>query len=137
MKKLNLLFSILIGVLMFSCSSNDDSESNSDIIIGKWRTIERYESNIQVELETCAPHFYVEYKSDKYIISDRILSDEFPEECGMVSTELGWNWKNLGNNQYRIRYLEEQGTIITIYKEGENLVFESADGISKTIAEPF
>jgi hypothetical protein len=137
MKKLKLLFAILIGFLIFSCSSNDDSESNSDIIIGKWRMIEKYESNIQVELETCEPHFYTEYKSDKSIIGDRILSDEFPEECGIVSTELGWNWTNLGNNQYRIRYLEEQGTIITVYKEGENLVIESPDGITKTIREPF
>ncbi|EAZ94815.1 hypothetical protein FBBAL38_10262 [Flavobacteria bacterium BAL38] len=54
-----------------------------------------------------------------------------------MSTELGWNWTNLGNNQYRIRYMEEQGTIITVYKEGENLVIESADGITKTIREPF
>ncbi|WP_445454772.1 hypothetical protein [Flavobacterium sp. 25HG05S-40] len=136
MKKLNLLFAILIGFLLFSCSSKDDSEFNSDIIIGKWRTIAKYESNIQVELETCEPHFYTEYKSDKSIISDRILSNEFPEECGIVTSELGWNWKNLGNNQYRIRYLEEQGTIITLYKEGENLVIESPDGI-KTIREPF
>jgi hypothetical protein len=137
MKKLNLLFAILIGFLLVSCSSNDDSESNSDIIIGKWRTIEKYESNVQVELETCEPHFYTEYKSDKSITADRILSNEFPEECGFVSTEFGWNWTNLGNNQYRIRYMEEQGTIITVYKEGENLVIESADGITKTIREPF
>lgn len=33
--------------------------------------------------------------------------------------------------------MEEQGTIITVYKEGENLVIESADGITKTIREPF
>jgi hypothetical protein len=137
MKKLNLLFVILIGILMFSCSSNDDSESNSDIIIGKWRIIEKYESNIPVELETCEPHFYTEYKSDKSIIGDRIVSDEFPEECGILSTEFGWNWKNLGNNQYRIRYLEEQGSIITVYKEGDNLVIISPDGITKTVREPF
>lgn len=91
MKKLNLLFRILTAVFIISCSSNDDSDSNNDIIIGKWRTIEKYESNVQVELETCEPHFYTEYKSDKSIIGDRILSDEFPEECGIVISELGWN----------------------------------------------
>jgi hypothetical protein len=32
--------------------------------------------------------------------------------------------------------MEEQGTLITVYKEGENLVIESPDGI-KTIREPF
>jgi hypothetical protein len=77
MKKLKLLFAILIGFLIFSCSSNDDSESNSDIIIGKWRMIEKYESNIQVELETCEPHFYTEYKSDKSIIGDRFYLMNF------------------------------------------------------------
>tara|TARA_B110001452_G_C15172263_1_gene407409 strand:- start:164 stop:574 length:411 start_codon:yes stop_codon:yes gene_type:complete len=136
MKKLKLAFGILIGTLILSCSS-DDSNSNNDIIIGKWRTIEKFESDIQVELETCEPHFYTEYSADKSIIADRILSDEFPEECGIVISELGWNWTNLGNNKYRFRYLEEQGSILTIYKEGGNLVIESPDGITRTIREPF
>lgn len=129
-------YRLLIGLLIFSSCSNDDSQSN-DIIIGKWRTIEKYESNVQIELEICEPHFYTEYKSDKSIISDRILSGEFPEECGIVLTELGWNWENLGNNQYRIRYLEEQGTIFNIYKEGKNLVIENANEITKIVREPF
>ncbi len=104
--------------------------------VGKWRIIEKHESGIQVDLTTCEPHFYTEYKADKWIISYRI-SDTYPQECGLVSTELGWNWSNLGNNKYRIRHLEEQGQIFTIYKDGESLVIENPDGITKRIFEPY
>ncbi len=135
MTKLKLTFLLLIVATMLGCSSDDDS--SSDIIIGKWRPIARFESNVQVDLSTCEPHFYTEYRADKSILSDRIITNEFPEECGIVATELGWNWRNLGNSQYRIRYLEEQGTVVKIYRDGENLVIESLDGVTRTVMEPF
>ena len=49
MKKNWIYYTILIGLMIFSsCSNNDDSNRNNDIIIGKWRTIEIYESNVAV-----------------------------------------------------------------------------------------
>ena len=132
------LFSILIfSILIISSCSNDDDNSTPDIIIGKWRAIEKYESNVQVDLPTCLPHLYTEYKTDKSIIGDKIITDDFPEECGIIAFELGWKWDNLGNNQYRIKYLEEQGQVVTFYKEDENLVEESPDGITKFVYEAY
>jgi len=137
MKTLHFLSLILTALLiLFSCS-NDDSESTPDIIIGKWRAIEKYESNVQVDLPTCLPHIYTEYKADKSIIGDRIVTDAFPEDCSLIEFELGWNWDNLGDNQYRIRFLEEQGQVVTFYKEGDNLVEESPDGITKLVYETY
>ena len=117
MKIKKLLCGILIGLLILSsCSSDDDSDSNTDIVIGKWRAIEKYESGMQVELSVCLPHLYTEFRSDKSINGGKIITDDFPEECGIIDFELGWNWNNLGNNQYRIRYFEEQGQVFTFYK---------------------
>ncbi|MFB9053924.1 hypothetical protein ACFFVB_12630 [Formosa undariae] len=137
-KKVILFHGIVMALLMLSsCSGNDNSEAQTDIIIGKWRAIEKYESNIQVDLPICLPHLYTEYTADKSIQGDKIITADFPEECGIILFELGWHWSNLGNNQYRIRYLEEHGQIFTFYKDGENLVEENSDGITKTIFEPY
>ncbi|MDC3132632.1 hypothetical protein OA501_00255 [Flavobacteriaceae bacterium] len=138
MKKMKLLSGILIGlIILSSCSNDDDSASTNDIIIGKWRAIERFESNVQVDLPVCLPHLCTEYNADKSIRGDKIITNDFPQECGTIDFELGWNWNNLGNNQYKIRYLEEQGQIFTFYKEGQNLVEENPDGITKTIYETY
>ena len=138
MKKLSLLLTLLIGLLILSsCSNDDDFESNNDIIIGKWRAIEKYESNVQVELSVCRPHLYVEFRADKSIHGGKIITNDFPEECGTIDFELGWNWNNLGNNQYRIRHLDEQGQVVTYSKDGMNLIEENPDGITKIIYEPY
>ena len=138
MKTITLCCVLLMGLLIFqSCSSDDELEAGSDIIIGKWRAIERYESNVPVTLPVCLPYLYTEYKANRSINGDKIMTPDFPEECGIITFDLGWNWKNLGNNQYRIRYLEEQGQVFTCYKEGDNLVEENPDGITKTIYEPY
>jgi len=137
MKKQILFYGILFSILIInSCSKNDDSNDN-DIIIGKWRPIERYESNQQVEMPTCLPYIYTEFKTDKSINSYMVSTLSIPNECGNINFELGWNWKNLGNNEYRIRQFEYQDYIFTFYKDGVNLVEEHPDGITKTVHEPY
>ncbi len=136
MKKLKLFYGILIGILILSsCSSNDNF--NSDIIIGKWRAIEKYETDQLVDLPTCLPHLYVEYKADNTVSGGKIISDNFPDECNSIISDLGVVWENLGNNTYRIGHFNEQGTVSTIYRDGENLVIESINGITKIKYEPF
>ncbi|MBQ0768730.1 MAG: hypothetical protein KBT58_05525 [Bizionia sp.] len=138
MKGIKLMLGVLIGLTIFlSCSSDDDSESNHDIIIGKWKAIQRFESNVEVDVPVCLAHLYSEYNEDKSIGGGVILATDLPEECGTIDFELGWNWNNLGNNQYRIRYLEEQGQLFVFYKDGDNLVEENPDGITKTIYQPY
>ncbi|WP_062055468.1 hypothetical protein [Aquimarina longa] len=137
MHKLKLPIAFLTGIFILISCSNDDSDNNNDIIIGKWKAIEKYESNQIIDLEICKSFIYVEYKADNWIEGGRIISDNFPEECQNILFELGWNWKNLGDNKYQIRYLEERGQIFTFYKNGANLVEENPDGITKIIYEPY
>lgn len=139
MKKMKLFCGILIGLLIFSSCSSDDDNSNesNDIIIGKWRAIEKYESNQLVDLPVCLPHIYTEYKIDNSVSGDKIISDNFPEECNLILFDLGVVWENLGNNNYRIGHINEQGSIYNIYKDGVNLVEENSDGITKTVYEPY
>ncbi|TYA58920.1 hypothetical protein [Formosa maritima] len=137
MKDLKIVIIILFGFAILLSCSNDDENSENDIIIGKWVPIARYESNQQIELSLCDPFFYTEYYKDHTVISNRIETTQFPDECGMTISELGIVWENLGNRKYKIRHIDEQGTVFTIYKEASNLVIESPDNITKTVLEPY
>ena len=51
MNKLNLLFTILIGITIFNCSSDDDSNDiNQDELIGVWnlKSVENQGNNVPV-----------------------------------------------------------------------------------------
>lgn len=123
-------------LILFSCSGDGGNASN-DIIVGKWRAIEKYESNQIVALPTCLPHIYTEFKADNSVTGDKIISNDFPDECNLLQFDLGVVWENLGNSIYRIGYINEQGNLTKIYKEGLNLVMEDPDGITKLIYEPY
>lgn len=136
MKATVFFISVILGsILLTSCSSDDNN--SSDIIIGKWVPIEKYESDVQVSLSTCEPYIYLEYRSDKSILSDRVITSQLPQECELLMFIIGRNWSNLGNNQYRIRFLDDPGEIRIYYKDGENLVEELPDGITKYVYEPY
>lgn len=138
MKAIPLYFKIVfVFLILHSCTDNSNEESNNDIIIGKWRAIEQYDENALADLPICDAHLFKEFKTDKSIISGKIRTADFPQECETLEIETGWNWSNLGNNYYRIRYLEEQGAVFTYYKNEENLVEEHPDGITKIIYEPY
>ena len=123
-------------LIFFSCSGDGGNASN-DIIVGKWRAIEKYESNQIVALPTCLPHIYTEFKADNSVTGDKIISNDFPDECNLLQFDLGVVWKNLGNSIYRIGYINEQGNLTKIYKDGLNLVMEDPDGTTKLIYEPY
>ena len=123
-------------LIFFSCSGDGGNASN-DIIVGKWRAIEKYESNQIVALPTCLPHIYTEFKADNSVTGDKIISNDFPDECNLVQFDLGVVWENLGNSIYRIGYINEQGNLTKIYKVGLNLVMEDPDGTTKLIYEPY
>ena len=135
---MKLFYGILIGLMVFSsCSSNDDSKESNDVIIGKWRAIEKYESNKLVDLPICLPHVYIEYKTDNSVSGDKIISNDFPVECNSIVFDLGVVWENLGNSNYRIHRINEEGIVYKLYKDGANLAEENPDGITKIIYESY
>ncbi|MFD2551828.1 hypothetical protein ACFSQP_08370 [Bizionia sediminis] len=138
MKKHNFIYVVsLATLLLVACSSSDDAGTSEDIIIGKWRAIEKYESNQAVDLPLCLPHIFVDYKPDNTVDGGKILSDSFPESCNQTLFDSGIIWENLGNGNYHIGTVNETGRIYNIFKEGVNLVEINPDGITKIIYEPY
>ena len=135
MKHLKNIIGILLSFFMLSACSSDDDNSSSNIIVGKWQPIEKYQSNQQIDLDLCEPFFYVEYNADHSVFSNRIETNQFPDECGIIISEFGVVWVSLGNNQYRIDRPDHEGPILTIYKEGVNLAIENSE--IKTVYQPY
>lgn len=140
MKKNRIYYTILIGFLIFSsCSKNDDSNRNNDIIVGKWRTIEIYESNVAVDILACTSEFYTEFKSNNTVAGFKLTPNTFPDPCDQEFFNTGVTWENLGNSNYKFDVINVEGdeNIKKIYRDGENLVEESLDGIYKKVYEPY
>jgi hypothetical protein len=140
MKKNWIYYTILIVLMIFSsCSNNDDSNRNNDIIIGKWRTIEIYESNVAVEILACTSEFYTEFKSNNTVSGFRVIPNTFPDPCNQEFFNTGVTWENLGNSIYKFDVINVEGdeNIKKFYKDGENLVEESLDGVYKKVYEPY
>ncbi len=136
MRKIELYYAIFIGFIIFSsCSKNDDNKENNDIIIGKWRTIERYESNEPVEILACTSEYYQEFKKDYIASGFGPLKSDFPDPCNLVYIDSAATWKNLGNSNYKFTLNNGIEYISKMYKEGENLVEEYPNGITKIVYE--
>ena len=134
---MKLFYTVIIVIMFLSCSSDEGTDSSSDVIVGKWYAIEQYESNTQVEITNCNQYLYVEYKANNFINGGKVISGNLPIECGVIDFELDWEWENLNDNHYRIGRSGEQGSIFTIYKDGVNLVEINPNGTTKIIYEPF
>ena len=121
-----------------SCSNSDDSGGNNDIIVGKWKLIERYESDQLVEFASCGNPFDIEYKADNTYFSFLVTPGTFPGDCEVEYSDTGLIWTNLGDSNYR--FISDNGEIelfIKTYKNEENLVQEYSNGIVKAVFEPF
>ncbi len=117
MKKLALIITFM--ALILSCSSDDDS--NTDNIVGQWQMIERYESDVEVEVG-CSQYYYSEFKSNNQLSADYINFDNTPAECTTVTFEI-LLWRKSGND-YEI-YVNPDEIISVAYFDGDNLVIES------------
>jgi len=138
MKKMRLFYTILIGLIVFSsCTNNEDSERNNDIIIGKWRTIEIYESNEPVSILSCTSEYFKEFKSNKTLAGFIVTPNTFPDPCNQVYADLGLTWQNLGNSNYKFKSATGAEYISKMYKVDENLIEEYFDGITKIVYEPY
>lgn len=134
MNKLKIFCTILIGIVLFSSCSDDDE--STDIIVGRWQAIQMLEMNQIVEMPVCLPFTYIEFRANKTASGGKINSSNLPDECNLLMFDFV-QWENLGNSRYRINAVMQEGTISKVYKEAENLIFETLDGSTKTIYQSY
>ncbi len=98
MKKLILLLTAFTFVFT-SCSSDDDSSSSQDRLIGAWNYYKFFENGVERPLDPC------ETDETFDVLADGTFSAEYFEDnagtCELVETNSG-TWENLGSGTYSI-----------------------------------
>ena len=112
MKNFILLLCVSVFVLT-SCSSDDDSNSSQNQIIGTWTYFQSFEDGVEIVLTDCEKQETQEFLSNgDFTIS---FYDDFDGSCEEFFV-LSGTWSNSGSNTYILEALGE-----TISQE---LVFE-------------
>ncbi len=125
MKSLNLLIGILIGVLIFTACSDDDSDSssNQDLIIGVWKPIKSVDvsssGNEDVySYNSCEQKSrYTFLKNGEWSFVDYHEDDDNNNLCSSENTlfeHLSGYWEKIAENKYKITntyyYFDSQET---------------------------
>ena len=113
MKKLILLLSVF-ALVFTSCSSDDDSSSSQDQLIGTWKYYKYFENGVEETLEPC------ENQDTSVFSANGDFSGSFYIDnagtCELDETLTG-TWNNEGNGSYSIT---EGG-----FTDTEQITFES------------
>lgn len=133
MKKLNLIFGILIGVTILSCSSDDDSSkqqtisANESTIIGKWILVNQIYNGQNENLSSCELQETLTFNSNGTLISyytDHDPCDFFTEN---QQFELDGNELKIlfgENSDFRYNVMNLNATELSFknfYRNGETL----------------
>jgi hypothetical protein len=108
MKKANLFFGILIGFLIYSCSSDDDSNnSDQDDLVGTWNLISIENQGNAVMVIDCQTEQNIIYNSNNS------GTEKAPEEISQIPCDFNtvpFNWTRNGN-QVTIT-VDQEGTFV-------------------------
>ena len=96
MKKLILCLSAL-AIVFTSCSSDDDSSSSQDPLIGTWKVFKYFENGVEVPLEPCENEETLVFSAN----GDLSFTDYIDNAgtCEIDESATG-TWTNLGSGSY-------------------------------------
>ena len=104
MKKLRVLFLLILTLSLNNCSDDDASpEINEvDLIIGKWKLIERTENSTELTISGCELENFIEYLSDGKVKDTYYEPDSANiGECIEFMDNSG-NWNKISDSNYNI-----------------------------------
>ncbi len=124
MKKYFLASLVALGTL-FSCSSDDDSSSSQDPIIGTWKFVAEYENDDLVESDVCGMEDTFIFQANGLMTSQLYWDAEIEGECSHVRTTQS-EWKNEGGAYY-LKYVSITDVETGVTTEEDNEEFELLD----------
>lgn len=128
MKTLRLIFYILILSLLFSCSS--DNDSNPEFPIGEWKVTKRVVSGQEIELNVCDAHVIYFFRDDFVLGSYLNNQNGIPSGTAcLIWMDFLYKWEIIEENKFGQTHACCPDNIITIYeKVGSKLIaYESPD----------
>src|SRR5690606_20030463 len=107
MKKLKLVFGIFFGILILSCSSDDNIEINEPSIIGTWQLVEIIHSeNPNYTLENCQLQTTITFNLNRTGKTKEYILDIDLNDCFVMENDITY---------------ETNGNILTISYISDNL----------------
>ncbi|WP_179348294.1 lipocalin family protein [Winogradskyella pacifica] len=130
MKKLNLLLGFLIGIMLFSCSSDDDSnESNQDELIGIWNLVSVENQGNDVTAVDC------QIEQNIIFTANNTGTEKAPEEITQTPCDfftVSFNWTRNGNEIAVV--VAQEGTflneILLLTENTLEIVVTEIDGVA-------
>ena len=122
MKKLTLMLCALTFIIS-SCSSDDDSSSGQDPIIGTWNLHQRFTNDVEEVLTSCQKQETFTFSSDG---SAQYEYYEINNENCVLEESFTATWSNEGNNNYDLTAFGETSTQ-NINFEGNTFYYEFTD----------
>ena len=117
-----ILYLLLIALFISSCSSNSESESSNDPIIGSWK-LKSISSDGREESDECTRKTTIKFLENG--TSDAIYYDyEGVNDCRAYP--VSGIWKNVGNSNYEFTSQYENPTYKIIFTNNNN-VFTYSD----------
>ncbi len=103
MKKIRVLFLLVLTLSLTNCSDDDTPETNEvDLIIGKWKLIEKTEDGTELTISGCELENFTEYLSDGKVKDTYYESDSTNiGECIEFIDNSG-NWNKISDSKYNI-----------------------------------
>lgn len=101
MKKLVLLFGVF-GLLLSSCSNDDDNSSSQDLLIGSWKLHKIYENDVEVALDPCEKEGTIVVSANG-AYSATTFEENLNGGCEPTDVENG-TWENVGNGNYTLTF---------------------------------
>lgn len=99
MKYLNLSLAIIILIICFSCSSDDDTPINEDVIIGEWKLSEVEQNGIGITLQECQDLETFIFNEDFSFRAETYEPVDGEQDCVMANFSEG-AWGTFSNGQY-------------------------------------
>ncbi|WP_299183681.1 lipocalin family protein [uncultured Aquimarina sp.] len=137
MKKVILLFTAFISIIMISCQTDDDAgpPDTQDKFIGSWKITQEFQDGIEQAVDTCELLDVLTVTADQNFTSTAHRMEN--GTCVLVDNPLEGTWENLGDDKYRITFDNDQIEVIeaTITFSGNTMinVINDDDGEFKQI----
>ena len=122
MKKLILCLSALAFVLT-SCSSDDDSSSSQDPLIGTWKVFKYFENGVEVPLEPCENEETLVFSAN----GDLSITD-YIDNAGAceIDEAASGTWTNISSGSYSTTIFGDTFTVEITF-EGNTFYIEDND----------
>ena len=141
MKKVFILFSVLVGIVFTSCSSDDEEQTQEVPLVGLWKISAEFESSDEPVAPTgCDAENTIAFKSDNsWDFTDYDPSETNENECVVDDDSQSGTWEIDSDGQLILTYEDGYIEPVNFSVDGDelNLIFEYEGTQGETLEDKY